>query len=73
MAATSWDGAVRWLGVRRWRLLHAVGAWYLWISFMVTFGKRIPVSAGYAVPVVILVVALAIRLLASVRARAVAR
>ena len=73
MAATSWDGAVRWLGVRRWRLLHAVGAWYLWISFMVTFGKRIPVSAGYAVPVVILVAALGIKLMARMRARALAR
>jgi sulfoxide reductase heme-binding subunit YedZ len=61
MAATSWDGAVRWLGLQRWRLLHAVGAYYIWVSFVVTFSKRIPMSAGYVVPVVVLFAALLLR------------
>jgi methionine sulfoxide reductase heme-binding subunit len=61
MAATSFDGAVRWLGARRWRLLHWAGVHFLWISFLITFGKRIPVSSGYVLPVVVLLAALALR------------
>jgi sulfoxide reductase heme-binding subunit YedZ len=62
MAATSFDGAVRWLGAKRWRLLHAAGVHFLWISFVITFGKRIPMSAGYVLPVTMLLAALALRL-----------
>ena len=62
MAATSFDGAVRWLGPKRWKLLHLTGLYFLWISFVITFGKRIPMSAGYVVPVLVLFVALAFRL-----------
>ncbi|MES2415326.1 MAG: hypothetical protein V4614_16115 [Pseudomonadota bacterium] len=64
LAATSWDGAVRWMGARRWQLLHTVGVYYIWVSFMVTFGKRIPVSAGYMLPILVLVAALIVRGLA---------
>jgi sulfoxide reductase heme-binding subunit YedZ len=73
MAATSWDGAVRWLGARRWQLLHTVGVYYIWVSFMVSFGKRIPVSAGYLLPVLALVAALLLRLSANYRKKAIAR
>ncbi|HEV7663402.1 MAG TPA: hypothetical protein VGQ62_07695 [Chloroflexota bacterium] len=62
MAATSFDGAVRWLGARRWRLLHLAGLYFLWISFLITFGKRIPMSAGYVLPVAVLLAAFALRL-----------
>ena len=62
MAATSFDGAVRWLGARRWRLLHLAGLYFLWVSFLITFGKRIPVSSGYVLPVVVLLAALTLRL-----------
>lgn len=62
MAVTSFDGAVRWLGVRRWRLLHLAGLYFLWISFVITFGKRIPMSSGYLLPVAVLLAALALRL-----------
>lgn len=61
-AATSFDGAVRWLGAGRWRLLHAAGVHFLWISFLITFAKRIPMSAGYLLPVAMLLAALAWRL-----------
>ncbi len=69
LAATSWDGAVRWMGVRRWRLLHTVGIAYLWISFMATFGKRIPMSAAYGLAVALLVAALVLRVIGSARVR----
>ena len=62
MAATSFDGAVRWLGARRWRLLHLAGLYFLWISFLITFAKRIPISNGYLVPVAVLLLAPALRL-----------
>jgi sulfoxide reductase heme-binding subunit YedZ len=62
MVVTSFDGAVRWLGARRWRLLHLAGLYFLWISFLITFGKRIPMSGGYVLPVAMLLIALALRL-----------
>jgi methionine sulfoxide reductase heme-binding subunit len=62
MAVTSFDGAVRWLGARRWRVLHLAGLYFLWVSFLVTFGKRIPMSGAYVLPVVVLLAALALRL-----------
>ncbi|GAA0764703.1 hypothetical protein LRH25_09925 [Ideonella azotifigens] len=62
MALSSSDTVAAWLGRKTWGRLHTAGIYYLWISFMVTFGKRIPTSASYAVPVVILLLALAFRL-----------
>lgn len=62
MAATSFDGAVRWLGAQLWRLLHTAGVHFLWISFLITFGKRLPMSGAYALPVTMLLSALALRL-----------
>lgn len=69
MAATSWDGAVRGLGARRWHWLHTAGAHYVWISFMVSFGKRIPMSAAYALPVLVLLAAMGLRLVGHLQAR----
>jgi DMSO/TMAO reductase YedYZ heme-binding membrane subunit len=62
MALTSFDGAVRWLGAKRWRVLHLAGLYFLWTSFLITFGKRIPMSGGYVLPVVVLLAALALRM-----------
>jgi hypothetical protein len=47
MAATSFDRTAAWLGPRRWRLLHLVGGWYVWISFAVAIGKRVPLDPFY--------------------------
>lgn len=69
MAATSFDRAVRWLGPRNWRILHTTGLWYLWISLMITFGKRGPEMPVYWFAVAFLFVALALRLAARFRAR----
>ncbi|MDR7375762.1 hypothetical protein J2X19_000420 [Rhodoferax ferrireducens] len=62
MAATSFDRSAAWLGPRAWRWLHLGGMYFLWVSFMVTFGKRLPQSGAYAVPVLILLAALGLRL-----------
>lgn len=67
MAATSFDRTAAMIGPRAWRLLHAAGAWYVWISFVVAYGKRVPLSSFYwpffAVVVAMLVVRLAARYL----------
>jgi hypothetical protein len=47
MAATSFDRTAAWLGPRRWRLLHLLGGWYIWISFAVAVGKRVPLDRFY--------------------------
>jgi hypothetical protein len=47
MAATSFDRTAAWLGPRKWRLLHLVGGWYIWISFAVAIGKRVPLDRFY--------------------------
>lgn len=61
MSASSNAAAVAWLGAVRWRRLHTAGVYYLWVSFMITFGKRLPMSPWYALPLVLLLMALALR------------
>ncbi|MBN8941634.1 MAG: hypothetical protein J0H01_19160 [Rhizobiales bacterium] len=68
MAATSFDRSAAWIGPRAWRLLHWTGTHYIWISFIVANGKRIPASGWYLVPVGLLGIALALRLAAKLRA-----
>jgi hypothetical protein len=43
MAATSWDGAVRRMGARRWRLLHTVGGHFILGTFSYDFLVHAPV------------------------------
>lgn len=64
MVLTSFDRTAALLGHRSWRWLHVTGMWYLWLSFALNFGKRIPQGAGYAVPVSFILLALLLRLLA---------
>ncbi len=47
MTVTSFDRTAAWLGLRRWRLLHLVGGWYVWVSFAVAVGKRVPQGPVY--------------------------
>lgn len=71
LASTSFDRAVAWLGPRLWQRLHTVGAWYIWVSFVFTNGKRIPESGWYALPVALLAAALVLKLATSRSKRAV--
>ena len=67
MTATSFDRTAAWLGARKWRLLHLVGGWYIWISFAVAIGKRVTVNSFYW-PMAVLVLAIAVvRLIAMFR------
>jgi hypothetical protein len=69
MALTSFDRWAAWIGPRAWRALHWTGGYYILISFIVTNGKRIGTSPFYAVPVVLMLAILAMRMLAWRRAR----
>lgn len=67
MTATSFDRTAAWLGPRRWRLLHLVGGWYIWISFAVAVGKRVPLDSFYWPMAALVLAAAAVRLLAMLR------
>ena len=67
MTATSFDGAAAWLGRRHWRLLHLLGGWYIWISFAVAIGKRLPQGPIYWAMMALLLAAGIVRLVAMAR------
>lgn len=69
MALTSFPGPSAALGPTGWRRLHAIGGFYLWAQFCVSFGKRIPAGAGYAAPVAVLLAVMTLRLIARVTVR----
>ena len=47
LAATSFDSAVRWMGARRWSLLHTTGSYYLWFVFSLGLVGRSIVDPFY--------------------------
>jgi methionine sulfoxide reductase heme-binding subunit len=67
MTATLFDAAVKWLGARNWRLLHVIGGWYIWISFAVAIGKRLPQGPLYWAMMALLLASGLIRLIAMAR------
>ena len=73
MAATSFDRTTAAIGPRAWRLLHLSGSYYLWIQFMVSFGKRIPDMPFYSLFLLPLLIALALRLIAMASTRSARR
>lgn len=66
MAATSFDRSARAIGPRAWSWLHAIGGFYLWVSFLKSFGSRIAISPLYSVPVLVLMAIMALRLVSKV-------
>ena len=73
MSATSFDATAAWLGPRAWRLLHLTGSYYISISFLTGFGKRIPLNPLYALPVAVLLAIYVLRGASWVAARSPAR
>jgi methionine sulfoxide reductase heme-binding subunit len=73
MAATSSNGAMQWLGDRRWQILHLVGAYYLWIAFFVSFSKRWTTSFIYPALTVLLVIAMGLRIFNLIDRRSLSR
>lgn len=65
MMATSSDAAVRAMGPARWRLLHRIGAWYLWVGFALTYVPRLQgkvLDAGGSPPIFVACMALVVGL-----------
>ena len=69
MTATSFDRTALAIGPRAWRILHVAGGHYLWLQFMVSFGKRIPDMPLYALFLIPLLATMALRLIAMASAR----
>lgn len=69
MAATSFDRAPALIGMRAWSLLHRMGAWYIWLSFAVAFGRRAAIDPAYWPAMLLIAAALVIRILAWLRMR----
>ena len=69
MTATSFDRTAAAIGPRAWRILHLTGGYFLWIQFMVSFGKRAPEMPLYALFLIPLVATMALRLIAMFQAR----
>ncbi|MDR6833088.1 MULTISPECIES: hypothetical protein [unclassified Sphingopyxis] len=69
LAATSFDRMVKALGPKAWGRLHWWGVWIVALSFIFTNGKRIPVSGWYALPVVLVVAVIVLRVVAGRKQR----
>lgn len=69
MTATSFDRTAAAIGPRAWRLLHVIGGYYLWLQFVVAFGKRIPDMPLYSLFLIPLFALLALRMIAMMSAR----
>jgi hypothetical protein len=67
MTATSFDRTAAWLGACRWRVLHLVGGWYVWLTFAVAVGKRVPQGPVYWVMTALVIAVAIARLLAMSR------
>jgi DMSO/TMAO reductase YedYZ heme-binding membrane subunit len=64
MAATSFDRSANWLGARSWKILHTVGAYYIWLTFLIVLVSFAFDAPRYWFGVLILVAALFLRALA---------
>jgi methionine sulfoxide reductase heme-binding subunit len=64
MVLTSNDVAVRMLGSRRWRLLHLVGSWILWVIFLQSYAGRAMASRWALVAALVILGVAALRVAA---------
>lgn len=62
MLATSFDATAMAIGPRAWARLHTWGLWFIWLMFVINFGKRIPQSPSYSLAVALCIAALGLRL-----------
>jgi len=70
MAATSFDRTAAAIGPKAWRIIHASGAWFLAVFFVVNFGRRAVLNPGMYWPYMALILAaIALRLMGRLRRR----
>jgi sulfoxide reductase heme-binding subunit YedZ len=69
LMATSFDGAVRLLGRRRWQALHKTGVYVLWGIFVFSYAPRAALAPRYIPLVSILLAAFVLRVVVFFRQR----
>ncbi|MBD0417474.1 ferric reductase-like transmembrane domain-containing protein [Oryzicola mucosus] len=69
MTLTSFDRTAVLIGPTAWYWLHTVGAWYIWVSFLLNFGKRAAMNPMYWPAMVIVGLMLVVRLAAVIGGR----
>lgn len=70
MAATSFRATAAMIGAKAWAVLHSIGVHWLWLQFLVAFGKRAMNGPLYWAFIGIFMLALAVRLVAWWKKRA---
>ena len=69
LAATSNDAAVRALGARRWRALHATGLYYLWFIHAASYAQSFAANRAYAPGLALTLSVLLLRAFAALKMR----
>lgn len=64
MAATSFDRSAAWIGARRWKILHTVGSYYIWLIFLITFSMATTSDPRYWLGVTILATIMLLKMVA---------
>src|SRR5207237_10483086 len=64
ITATSFDRSAAWIGRRNWKIVHTVGAHYLWLAFVIAFGKRALADPFYWPFLIVLLAIMVVRLVA---------
>jgi methionine sulfoxide reductase heme-binding subunit len=64
LTITSFNTPARWIGSGNWKRLHRIGVWFIAIIFAGSFLTRIPHSAGYVAPSLIMLAAMLLRVAA---------
>ncbi|HJQ69192.1 MAG TPA: hypothetical protein VKA70_09480 [Blastocatellia bacterium] len=67
MVATSFDRTAAMLGHRKWQILHTTGMYILWAVFIFSYGGRAVSSVYYAPLALLLIAAIALRFVASMK------
>ena len=69
MVLTSFDRTAAMLGQKKWQILHTTGMYYLWAVFFFSYGGRAVVSIFYSPLALLLISAIALRFVASMKRR----
>ena len=64
LGATSFHPVRRLMAPQTWAKLHTFGVWYIWLFFLINFGKRVPHNPMYIIAIIPIIIALSIRLTA---------
>ena len=69
MAVTSFDRTAKWLGPRKWRILHTAGSYWVWTIFAFSYLGRAVKSPSYIPAAIAVSLAMGLRIVAYLRKR----